>query len=102
MEFSRWLELFHFSSIDSTALVHLFPSLIEKQLLPFDPTNHDAILSYTLSHSPIVGAMDVPLPSTRELELEMLLREKEGQVIQLSASFFYHCSCDQQLIVYLG
>ncbi|KAJ4478245.1 hypothetical protein J3R30DRAFT_2880072 [Lentinula aciculospora] len=28
--------------------------------------------------------MDVPLPSTRELELEMLLREKEGQVVQLS------------------
>ncbi|KAE9397129.1 hypothetical protein BT96DRAFT_958000 [Gymnopus androsaceus JB14] len=28
--------------------------------------------------------MDVPLPSTRELELEMLLREREGQVVQLS------------------
>ncbi|KIK68022.1 hypothetical protein GYMLUDRAFT_54725 [Collybiopsis luxurians FD-317 M1] len=28
--------------------------------------------------------MDVPLPSTRELELEMLLREKESKVVQLS------------------
>ncbi|GAV98933.1 protein [Lentinula edodes] len=37
-----------------------------------------------MERSPTVGAMDVPLPSTRELELEMLLREKEGQVIQLS------------------
>ncbi|KAF5390709.1 hypothetical protein D9757_002689 [Collybiopsis confluens] len=40
-------------------------------------------------HSPekessTTGAMDIPLPSTRELELEMLLREKDNQLVQLS------------------
>ncbi|KAJ3989664.1 hypothetical protein F5890DRAFT_1400521 [Lentinula detonsa] len=46
--------------------------------------------------------MDVPLPSTRELELEMLLREKEGQVVHLSASFYLQTDEVSRLRLYLS